>query len=81
MRFEASSVIDPRGPRGVNGVRPYFESVDLAIELFTDEPERRVQQLIRNVEAPCPVANLLRAAEVALMVDWQARPATEADAG
>ncbi|HKI57751.1 MAG TPA: hypothetical protein VKA00_00870 [Trueperaceae bacterium] len=70
-----------RGPRGVKGVRPYFESVDLAIELFTDEPERRVQQLIRNVEARCPVANLSRAAEVALTLDWRARPAAEADAG
>ena len=80
VRFEASSVIDLRGPRGVKGVRPYFESVDLTIEVFTDEPERRVQQLVRNVEARCPVANLLRAAEVALAIDWRARPAAEAAA-
>lgn len=80
VRFEASSVIDLRGPRGVKGVRPYFESVDLAIEVFTDEPERRVQQLIRNVESRCPVANLLRAAEVAMAIDWRVRPAAEATA-
>lgn len=77
VAFEASSVVDLRGPRGVQGVRPYFESVALAVDLFTDEPERRVRQLIRNVEARCPVANLLRAADVALTVDWRAHPAAE----
>ena len=80
VRFEASSVIDLRGPRGVKGVRPYFESVDLRIEVFSDEPERRFEQLVRNVEARCPVANLLRAAEVALTIDWRVRPAEEATA-
>jgi len=75
---EAASVIDLRGPRGVRGVRPYFESVGLRLVLYTDEPERRVTQLIRNVEHRCPVANLLRAADVDLRVQWETRPAAEA---
>lgn len=71
----ASSVVDLRGPRGVPGVRPYYESVDLELHLFTDEPEDRVKKLIRNVEFRCPVANLLRGADVKLTIDWRTSPA------
>lgn len=79
VEFECSSQIDVRGPKGVPGVRPYFESTDLKIVLFTDEPENRVRQLQRNVEFRCPVMNLMRAADVQMNVDWQVRPASEAD--
>ncbi|HEV7263939.1 MAG TPA: OsmC family protein [Falsiroseomonas sp.] len=66
-----SGSIDVRGPKGVPGVRPYFEKIDLTITLHTDEPERRVEQLKRNVEFRCPVMNLLRSADVAVSVDWR----------
>ncbi len=69
--FECSGQIDVRGPKGVVGVRPYFERVDLKISLHTDEPQRRVDQLMKNVEFRCPVMNLLRSAEVQLNVDWK----------
>lgn len=78
--FDCQSQIDVRGPKGVAGVRPYFEAVDLKIVLYTDEPEKRVQQLIKNVEFRCPVMNLLRSADVTLNVDWQTRAASEAKA-
>lgn len=68
--FACAGAIDVRGPKGVPGVRPYFEKVDLTITLHTDEPERRVEQLKRNVEFRCPVMNLLRSADVAVTVDW-----------
>jgi len=71
--FACSGAIDVRGPKGVPGVRPYFEKIDLTITLHTDEPERRVEQLKRNVEFRCPVMNLLRSADVAMTVDWQIR--------
>jgi len=76
--FDCQSQIDVRGPKGVPGVRPYFESCELTIVLYTDEPEDRVDQLIKNVEYRCPVMNLLRAADVRLNVDWQIRPAAQA---
>lgn len=76
--FECRSQIDIRGPKGVPGVRPFFESVDLNIVLYTDESEQRVQQLIKNVEFRCPVMNLLRAADVKLNVEWQFRSAADA---
>ena len=77
VEFECTSQIDVRGPKGVPGIRPYFEQAELVIVLYTDEPEDRVNQLIRNVEFRCPVMNLMRAADVKLSVDWQVRPAPE----
>lgn len=77
MRFEYSRVefgctaqIDVRGPKGVKGVRPYFEKVDLTITVTTDEPEERLQTLRRNVEFRCPVTNLFVSAGVEMNVDW-----------
>ena len=78
VEFDCQSQIDVRGPKGVPGVRPYFESCDLTIVLYTDEPEARVNQLIKNVEYRCPVMNLLRAADVQLNVDWQIQPTSRA---
>lgn len=78
VEFDCQSQIDVRGPKGVPGVRPYFESCNLTIVLYTDEPKARVNQLIKNVEYRCPVMNLLRAADVQLNVDWQIQPASGA---
>ena len=63
------------------GVRPYFDSAELRIVLYSDEPEGRVEQLIKNVEFRCPVMNLLRAAEVEMHVAWEVRPEREAAIG
>ena len=73
--FACESQIDVRGPKGVAGIRPYFETATLSITVFTDEPDARFQQLRKNVEYRCPVMNLLNAAEVAMDVTWTARPA------
>lgn len=78
VEFDCQSQIDVRGPKGVPGIRPYFEKASLGIVLYTDEPEKRVNQLIRNVEFRCPVMSLLKAADVQLDVDWQVRPSSEA---
>lgn len=84
MKFEYSGVdfaceseIDVRGPKGVPGVRPYFQKATLTITVYTDESDKRFQQLRKNVEYRCPVMNLLNAAEVDMHVDWTARPAAE----
>jgi uncharacterized OsmC-like protein len=72
--FACSGQIDTRGPKGVPGVRPYFETVDLEITVYTDEPPERVEKLKKNVEYRCPVMNLIRAADVAMTVDWTVAP-------
>lgn len=73
--FQCQSQIDIRGPKGVPGVRPYFESIDMVIAVYSDEPPERFDRLVRNVEFRCPVMNLMRAADVTLNVDWQQHPA------
>jgi uncharacterized OsmC-like protein len=75
--FACESQIDVRGPKGVPGIRPYFESADLEIVLYTDESSKRIEQLKKNVEFRCPVMNLLRAANVRLNATWSTRPSAE----
>ncbi|MGA1206514.1 MAG: OsmC family protein [Litorivicinaceae bacterium] len=77
--FAAESQIDVRGPKGVPGIRPYFETGHLEITVYSDESEARFKQLCRNVEFRCPVMNLLNAAQVDMTVVWSQRPAHEYD--
>ena len=73
--FVTESQIDVRGPKGVSGIRPYFESGKHDIVVYSDEPESRFQQLCKNVEYRCPVMNLLAAAKVDMTVTWIQKPA------
>ena len=73
--FACESQIDVRGPKGVPGIRPYFESGRLEITVYSDEPEERFRKLCRNVEFRCPVMNLLAAAQVQMEVIWTQQPA------
>lgn len=69
--LEADGTVDQRGSRGVQGVRPYFQSVRMRIRVHTEEPDDRFARLRRNVEHRCPVMNLFGAAGVALDVRWE----------
>ena len=75
--FSCESQIDVRGPKGVPGIRPYFEKTDLEIIVYTDEPDKRFKQLRKNVEFRCPVMNLMNAAQVDMNVTWVKRPAAD----
>lgn len=75
--FACESQIDVRGPKGVPGIRPYFESGTLTITVYSDETNARFRQLAKNVEFRCPVMNLLAAANVDMAVTWEQRPAEE----
>jgi len=77
VSFACESRIDVRGPKGVKGVRPFYEQASLEITVYTDESAERLAQLEKNVEFRCPVMNLMRAADVTLDVTWTARPAAE----
>jgi putative redox protein len=77
VEFRCESQIDVRGPKGVPGVRPYFEAATIDIVIYTDESDKRLAQLQKNVEFRCPVMNLLRAADVKLQANWSKRPAAE----
>ena len=75
--FACQSQIDVRGPKGVPGIRPYFESGTLDITVYSDEPEERFRQLSKNVEFRCPVMNLFAAANVDMSVNWIQQPAAD----
>lgn len=70
VELEAAGTVDLRGPKGVPGFRPYFDTVDLKVTIFTQEPEERLDQLARNAEARCPVMNLFRDAGTAVHAEW-----------
>lgn len=72
--FECTSQIDVRGPKGVKGVRPYFEKVDITLTVYTDESLDRFAKLQANVENRCPVMNLMRDAGVELTAIWKSLP-------
>ena len=73
--FDCSSQIDVRGPKGVPGIKPYFEKVDLKITVYSDESDDRFEKLKFNVENRCPVMNLMKDAGVELTADWIKLPA------
>jgi uncharacterized OsmC-like protein len=75
--FACESQIDVRGPKGVPGIRPYFETAKLDIIVYTDETDDRFQKLRKNVEFRCPVMNLLNAAQVGMEVQWIQRAASD----
>lgn len=75
VEFTCAGEVDARGSRGVAGVRPHFQTVDLKVTLHTNEPAERVAKLRKNVELRCPVMNLLRDAAVDMKVAWETVPA------
>lgn len=73
VEIDAAGTVDLRGPKGVPGFRPYFDTVDITITIFTQESEERMQKLARNAEARCPVMNLFRDAGSAVHAEWVIR--------
>jgi uncharacterized OsmC-like protein len=69
--MDADGEVDQRGSRGVVGVRPYFNWVNLRIRVHSLENSERFEKLIRNVEYRCPVLNLFRAADVPVDITWE----------
>lgn len=68
--FEASCTIDIRGRSGDRSVRPHFQTVRLQAIVTTPETQERLDALVEEVEARCPVLNLMRDAGVRLDVRW-----------
>ncbi len=75
IEFEAMYSIDIRGRLGDRTVRPHFQTVRVQAMVDTDEPEARLQQVVEETEARCPVFNLLKDAQVKLEMLWVRRGA------
>jgi len=70
VEIDAAGTVDLRGPKGVPGFRPYFDTVDVKITIYTAESEERMTKLALNAEARCPVMNLFRDAGTAVNAEW-----------
>lgn len=70
VQFVTEGTLDPRGFQGLEGVRTYFESVQMKIVLDTTESDERIAELRKGVEARCPIHNLMHAADVEMKADW-----------
>ena len=72
--MECEGEVDQRGSRGVQGVRPYFNWVNLKIAIHSNESPQKLERLKKNVEYRCPVMNLLRGAQVEVRTEWTLVP-------
>ncbi|WP_347861956.1 OsmC family protein [Salimicrobium sp. PL1-032A] len=68
--FDISGTIDPRGLQGVEGVRPYFQTVNIEAKVKTSESKERIEELQRITDQRCPVYTTMEAAGVELKSDW-----------
>ncbi len=70
--YEAAATIDIRGRSGDRSVRPHFQTVRLQALVTTEETQERLDELIDEVHARCPVMNLMKDAGVRLDIRWKA---------
>ncbi len=71
IEFEGAATIDIRGRSGDRSVRPHFQTVKLHARVFTEQPQEKLNELVEEVEARCPVMNLMKDAGVRLDVRWE----------
>ncbi len=71
IEFAGAATIDIRGRSGDRAVRPHFQTVKLHARVFTNESQESLDELVEEVEARCPVMNLMMDAGVRLDVRWE----------
>ena len=70
--FESACTIDIRGRSGDRSVRPHFQTVKLHARVTTSASQAQREELVEEVEARCPVLNLMKDAGVKLDIRWEA---------
>lgn len=70
IEFTINGELDPNGMMGKEGVRPYFQKINVEAQVQTSESEERVQELQRIVDSRCPVYTTLEAADVEMVANW-----------
>lgn len=71
LEFDLKGSLDVRGLEGVEGVRPYFQSIQGTIKVTTDEDQAALNKVVQESARRCPVYTMLEAAGVAFDLDWQ----------
>ena len=70
IEYEAAFTIDIRGRLGVRGVVPHFQTVKVEARVSTEESEGRLNEVVEETEARCPVFNLIKDAGVRINIVW-----------
>ncbi len=70
IEYEAAFTIDIRGRLGVKGVVPHFQTVKVEARVSTEESEERLNKVVEETEARCPVFNLIKDAGVRINMVW-----------
>lgn len=71
LEFDLRGSLDIRGLEGVEGVRPYFDTIKGTINVTTSESEADLMTLAKEVERRCPAYTMLEAAGVTFDVKWR----------
>ena len=70
IEFSAAFTIDIRGRSGMRGVAPHFRTVKVEARVATSESAERLQEVVEETEARCPVFNLVKDASVSIEMAW-----------
>ncbi|WP_324716107.1 OsmC family protein [Carboxydochorda subterranea] len=72
VEFDVRGTLDVRGLEGVEGVRPYFDTVKGSIRVHTQAAQPVLDAVAAQVERRCPVYTMLQAAGVDVQIEWVA---------
>lgn len=70
ITFDAGFTIDIRGRSGMRGVVPHFQTVKVEARVDTQESPARLEKVVAETEARCPVYNLIKDAGVRVEMVW-----------
>lgn len=71
LNYSIDGHLDPRGYQGVEGVQTYYQTVEVTVELETEESDEAFETLAAKVERRCPLYNLLLDAGVEVISNWK----------
>ncbi len=71
VTIHSHAVMDIRGFQGVDGARPYYESVETAVGIDISLDDDDLPDFAAEVERRCPALTLIRAAHVPADVSWE----------
>ncbi len=74
IEFEAEFTIDIRGRMGRRDVRPHFQTIRVQATVTTPESAERLEEVVDETEARCPVFNLVTDAGVRTEMVWVRKP-------
>lgn len=71
ITYSATGTLDRRGYQGLEGIQTYFHAVEVTVDMATFEGDEALAALGKQVEARCPLYNLLKDAGVTVTTNWR----------